>query len=36
MLSHSRRPEAEGRRQCGKWYFDLDLDLLLFSQILPS
>ena len=23
-LSHTGRPEAEGRRQCGKWYFDLD------------
>ncbi len=24
VLSHTGRPEAEGRRKCGKWYFDLD------------
>ncbi len=24
MLSRTGRPEAKGRRQCGKVYFDLD------------
>ncbi len=23
-MSHTGKPEAKGRRQCGNWYFDLD------------
>ena len=32
MLSYTGRPEAEGRRQCGKSYSDLDSER---SELIP-